>query len=205
MPEAIGRAGFLITTLVVLAYTAYRLGAKPMTMALFLASPVVVHGALNANIDWLPVLGFVLPPRLGLFFVIIKPQVGWVLVLFWLVEAWRAGSWWQVVRTFLPVSVAVLLSFVLYGFWPMRFLAPIGFWWNASLWPASIPVGLALVVAAVRLRKKELAMAAAPCLSPYVLLHSWVGAVIALATQPWEMLGAVVGLWVWVGWQVFTG
>ena len=42
-------------------------------------------------------------------------------------------------------------------------------------------------------------MAASPCLSPYVLFHSWPGAVAAFLVLPGETLAAVVGLWVLVG------
>ena len=69
---------------------------------------------------------------------------------------------------------------------------------NASLWPMYIPVGLALIVSAIRQRKVEYAMPASPCLSPYVLFHSWSSAVIALAAHKIEMISAVIGLWVLV-------
>jgi hypothetical protein len=38
-------------------------------------------------------------------------------------------------------------------------------------------------------------MAASPCLSPYVLLHSWSAALVALSRQQAEMVAAVIGLW----------
>jgi hypothetical protein len=59
-------------------------------------------------------------------------------------------------------------------------------------------VGLALLVAAVRTRDARPAYAAAPCLSPYVLLHGWAGALVALARHTGEMVAAVVGLWLLV-------
>lgn len=62
----------------------------------------------------------------------------------------------------------------------------------------SIPVGLALVVASIRKRKMEYAMGAAPCLSPYVLFHSWSGALAAILSAQAETLIAVAGLWILV-------
>jgi len=41
-------------------------------------------------------------------------------------------------------------------------------------------------------------MGAVPCLLPYVLLHSWVGAWASIVSLQAETLAAVVGLWVLV-------
>lgn len=205
LPAHIGRAAYFFASLLAYGFVAYRLGARPLTLAVFLLSPPVLHGLLNANNDWMPLLGFVLPPQAALFFLVIKPQVGLGLILFILVEAWRKGGWKECLRLFWPVTLATLASFAIFGFWPLRFFEPVSYWWNASLWPASIPVGLALMVAAIRKRRAEYAMAAAPCLSPYVLLHSWVGALAALARLPAEMLAAVIGLWILVLIRAFSG
>ncbi len=196
LPEALGRAFFLVMNLILFVYVAYRLGATAITMLFFLLSPPVLHSLLNGNIDAFVLLGFVLPPPIALFFLSIKPQIGAGVALFFLVEAWRAGKLRGVIKTFAPVSAAWLVSFLLYGWWIGDWGQEVELWWNASLWPLSIPVGLALLVAAVRLRRKEFAMAAAPCLSPYVLLHAWVGALAALMTLPAEMIAAVIGLWI---------
>ncbi len=198
LPENIGRALFFLLSLGALAYTGYRMGAKPLALAAFIGSPLVVHGVLNGNIDWLPILGFVLPPWLGMFFVVIKPQIGFVVAIFWVVEAWRKGRWREVLKVSLPTAIGLGLSFVIFGFWPQRFGRTLSFWWNASLWPMSIPVGLVLLVTSIRTRRIEPAMAAAPCLSPYVLFHSWAGALLAIATFQMEMLVAVAGLWLLV-------
>jgi hypothetical protein len=54
------------------------------------------------------------------------------------------------------------------------------------------------LVRAIKARQAELSMAASPFLSPYVLLHSWAGAVVSLAGSTLEMGAAVVGLWILV-------
>jgi hypothetical protein len=197
-PEAVGRAIVLLGSATALGVTAYRLGARPLALAAFLVSPIVMHGLLNASVDWLVLLGFILPPQIGLFFVIIKPQVGFTLVLFWLIESWRTGKLKETTRIFWPITAATLASFLVFGFWPLRFGQTLSYWWNASLWPESIPVGLVLLVAAYKQRNARYAMGAAPCLSPYVLFHSWMGALVALAAAEAEMVAAVIGLWVLV-------
>jgi hypothetical protein len=198
LPVEIGRALLLFISMGCFAYTAKRLGAGLAGVVAFTLSPPVVHCLLNANVEWLPLLGFVLPPQLGLFFISVKPQTGFAVGLFWFVEAWRRGGWREVVRIFAPVTIALLLSFGLYGLWPFRFSSVLGIAqnFNASLWPMSLPIGLALLVAAIRTRKVEYAMPASPCLSPYVLFHSWSSAVVALSSRTPELITAVIGLWI---------
>lgn len=198
LPENIGRAVLAFLSLAAYTYVAHRLGAKPPATALLLVSPPVLHGLLNGNIDWLAALGFTLPPQIGLLFIAAKPQMGIAVGLYWFAEAWRDG-WKAVVKTFWPITILMLLSLALFGLWPARAQREIQLWWNASLWPASIPVGLALLTAAIRTRKMAYAMGASPCLSPYVLLHSWVGALLAVVSQLPEMIAATIGLWILVG------
>lgn len=198
LPEPIGRAGWFVATLLTYMFIAYRLGARPVSMIFFLLSPTVIQDLLNGNMDWLAMLGFVVPQPIGLFFLAIKPQVGAVVGVFWLIEAWRDGGWRKAVRVFWPFTGALALSFAIFGLWPLRFQANLGMWWNASLWPMSIPIGLALLTAALRKKEQRLAMAAAPCLSPYLLLHSWSAALLAFVHRQPETIAAVVGLWILV-------
>ena len=196
LPVGIGRAVVMLTGLLVFAYTAWRLGARPVVLAFFLVSPPVLHCIINANIDWLPL--FVLPPSIGLFFVTAKPQVGFAVAVFWLIESWRKGGWRQTLRTFAPVTIVFLGSLWLYGLWPLNMRtalamsAPV----NSSLWPISIPIGLTLLVTAIQKRQIRFAMPASPCLSPYVLFHAWSSALIALVSQPLQLITVVIGLWI---------
>jgi hypothetical protein len=200
LPLHVGRALLIFISLVALAYSARRLGARPIALAAFLVAPPVVHCLLNANIEWIPLLGFVLPPQLGLFFIAVKPQTGFAVAIFWLIEAWRTGGWRKAFETFAPVTAALLLSFLLFGLWPLRFRSVLGIAesFNASLWPWSIPVGLALMAAAVYKREIKYAMPASPCLSPYVLFHSWSSALIAVSDNDASMVAVSAGLWLLV-------
>jgi hypothetical protein len=199
-PENVSRGILFVAGLLAYGWAAHRLGAKPVTLLLFLASPMVMHSLLNANLDWMVLLGFVLPPSVGLLLVAVKPQIGFGVALFWLVEAWRGGGTRAVARMVWPVTLAYLISFAIFGFWPRNYfsVAEYSAAWNASLWPATLPVGAALLAAALRNRNAKYAMAAAPCLSPYVLFHSWSAALIAIVSAPAEMLAAFAGLWAWV-------
>lgn len=198
LPQPISGAAWFVLSLIMFAVSAIRLRARPMAVAAFIGSPLVMHSLLNGNIDWMVIFGFSLPPQIGLLFVLIKPQMGSIVSLFWLVESWRNGRGREVVRVFWPITVAGAASMGLFGFWPASWSNELSLWWNASLWPVSIPVGLALTVAAIRTRKIQFAMSAAPCLSPYVLFHAWSGALAAVLTSTAEMLAAVAGLWLLV-------
>jgi hypothetical protein len=102
---------------------------------------ILISCLLTANIDYLVTLGFVFPPQIGLFFVLIKPQIGGAVALYWFVESWRRGGLREFVRIFWPITVASLVSFLLFGLWPLRTLGrSVDVSWNASLWPASIPL-----------------------------------------------------------------
>jgi len=196
LPESLGYAFLILLSLSGFLYTAHRLGARPSIIVVLLLSPPVLHSLLNGNIDALTVLGFVLPPQIGLFFILIKPQIGIALAVYWLIEAWRRGGVQEAFRIFAPVTAVLIVSFLIYGPWPLRSKQEIHLWWNASLWPASIPVGVALLVGSLVRKKKEYAIAASPFLSPYVLLHAWVGTLLGLISHVRWTVVAVIGLWV---------
>jgi hypothetical protein len=204
LPEAVGRVMLLFCSLASYAYVAYRLHAKPVAIIFLLISPLVMHLLLNGNMDWLAILGFILPPQLGLFFISIKPQIGIAVGPFWLIEAWRLGGWKLVLKTFAPFTAVLLLSFAIFGFWPTYSFSVISVSYNASLWPLSIPVGLALLVTAIRKRKIEYAMAASPCLSPYLLFYSWGGVLLSIISSVPETVAAVIGLWILVAIRYFS-
>ena len=203
LPESVGRVMLIFCGLTSYAYIAHKLGAKLITIVFLLISPPVLHVLLNGNLDWLAALGFILPPQIGLFFISIKPQMGIAVAPFWLIQAWRMGGWKQVLKTFFPFTAVLLLSFLLFGLWPLGSVKTTDYWWNASLWPMSIPVGLALFITSIRRQKIEYAMAASPCLSPYVLFHSWVGVILAIVSSAPETIAAVIGLWILVAIRFF--
>ncbi len=196
LPESVGRVMLIFCGLAAYTVVAQRLGAKPIAILFLLISPPVLHVLLNGNLDWLAALGFIVPPQFGLFFISIKPQMGIAVAPFWLIQAFQQGGWRQVLRVFTPFTAALLLSFAFFGLWPLGAAQTSNYWWNASLWPVSIPVGLGLFVTAVRKQKIEYAMAASPCLSPYVLFHSWVGALLAIISSTPETIASVIGLWI---------
>lgn len=198
--EQTGRGALFVLSVAVYALVVVRLGGGPASIMLFLLSPPVVHTLYNGNLEWLALAGLLLPPRWGLFCVVIKPQVAGGLVMFWLVEAWRGGGWKDALATALPVVVALALSLAVYGWWPLRAGENIVKDTNAALWPWAIPVGLALLASGLRWRSERLALAASPFLSPYVIFHAYAGALAALVDRPRALAVIVALLWLIVIW-----
>jgi hypothetical protein len=198
LPMEIGRAVLIVVSLFAYAYVSYSLGARGISFIAFLISPPVIINLLNGNIDWLPLVGFILPPKWGLFFVLIKPQIGIGVAVFWVIEAWRDGKMASVWRMCWPVTLTTIISFLVFGLWPLRFSGSLEIIreYNTSLWPASLPIGLGLMVAALRTRNIRFAMCASPCFSPVVLLHAWGGALVSLSKLRFELLAVVIGLWI---------
>ena len=197
LPEQLGNACLFLLAIFIFAMSVKKLGGNIFAIVIFILTPPVITSLLYSNIEWMPLIGFVLPPQIGLFFISTKPQTGFAVAIFWLYQAWRQGGVKEVVRVFGPFLAVLGLSFLIFGFWPATSYGVINVAGdlNASLWPASIPIGLGLLVASLRKRDIGYAMGASPCLSPYVLLHAWSGALMAIVSLPYETVIVVAALW----------
>jgi len=182
------------TGLIAFIHAAKRAGASTLATILFILSPPVVIGLGQGNPEWLVILGLTLPPYLGMPLVLAKPQTGWIVALFWVVEAWKSGGWTKALHTVGPTAILTLASFMFFGFWPAQMD---GIFWagNMSPWPQLIPLGLVMLTMSLRRHRVEYAMVAGPCLSPYTLTHSWSGALFSLIKRPTELAVAVAGWW----------
>jgi hypothetical protein len=175
-----------------------------MGILILLLSPPVLHSLLNGSIDWMASLGFIMPPQIGLFFVAIKPQVGVGVGLYWLIETWADGGAKRVIKVFGPFTAVLMSTFLVFGLWPLRFERELGLWWNASLWPLSIPIGLGLLTAALKRNEIRFGISSSPFLSPYVLLHSYAGVLLAVVHDLAYLSAGVLGLWMVVILQLLT-
>lgn len=207
LPPSLGWGVFTVCALCIMAWLAIRHGAGPLGFAAFLLSPPVIHGLLNGNTDWLALSGLLLPPWLGIFLLAIKPQLGIGPALVWIYVAYRRGGLDGVLRTAGPLTVITMLSFFVFGFWPVGFQRALTTWWNASLWPWSIPFGLVALYFGLRWQRVEPGLIASPLLSPYVLLHSYSGALLAFVRKTkWQAI-VVLAMWGWVlvRWFMISG
>jgi hypothetical protein len=202
LPFEIGNVCIFLLGLFAFAYVAHKLGATLTTMTIFLLSASVVGCLLNGNIEWMPLLGFVLPAPIGLIFAVIKPQVGIGIAIYWFVHIFRTKGLLAVIKTFAPVTIATLLSFWLCGFWILGFQktleqsASSPLQYNSSIWPQGIFVGAWLLYKSIKDNKPEMAMASSPLLSPYALQYTWVAVLAGLIQAPMELLVVSIALWI---------
>jgi hypothetical protein len=197
LPSKIGGGILFVISLCALIFTAVRMGATPLSLIAFLLSFPVFFLLLFGQIDWLILLGILMPPQIGLFFVLAKPQIGLGIAVFWLVEAFRKGGIRRILIDFTPVAVMFCLSVVIYGFWFKNISSELFTAnYNFSLWPLSLPIGAVLLISALRTRKKEISLLSSPFFSPYVAPHSWSSALLAILPRQWEALAASLGSWI---------
>lgn len=204
LPYEIGRILLFVASLVSFAWVGIRLKASPISLVLFLTSAAVMGCLNNGNIEFLPLLGVIAPPWLGLILFAIKPQVGVGLAVFWVFWIWREEGIRAVIRTAFPVSLMLSASFVLYGFWPLRFEDTLARSVdNMSFYPWSLPLGVVLLFIGIYLKWNTTALAASPLLSPYVLQFTWVSLLVELLDRPRLLFFAWVALWIPVLLRIF--
>jgi hypothetical protein len=196
-PE-LGTAVMCSLGLIGYGFAAFRLGVKPLPMVLFLSSPFVLACIANGNTDWMVALGLTMPPQIGLFLLVLKPQLSIGVVLLWFLEAWQRGKIKEVFRVFAPVTIALLCSFVMFGFWPaIIYGARMADKYNSSLWPAGLPIGVAILVNALRTQSLKKAMVSSPFLAPYITGHGF--AIALLGLGKWEMILTILAVWIVYG------
>lgn len=200
LPPKIGAILLSISTLFAMAFIVRQLGGNAIQMIVFLTIPqFAIKTITNPNIDFLAAFGFILPPQIGLLFLAIKPQIGIGVAIFWFIEAIRRGGMKEVVRVFAPVTIALLISFVVFGPYYLGAQTLIlndEVWWNYGLWPYVVPIGFSLIGLALRKHQLGFSIASSPFLSPYVASYSWPYAVLGLIKYPIEYLASSAGLWV---------
>lgn len=183
-------------SIISLGLVSYKMSKYPLSVILIMLTPAAIRQVVDPNLEWMVALGFILPPQIGLFFILSKPQLGLPLTVFWLVEAFRRGGWREAVRVFAPLVIVTLLSFAVFGLWPLNLLRLQDNLHNVSMWPTSIPFGLALLWYAVSQRQKNLAILSAPFLAPYYGFYSLHIPLLGLLSTRWELALACAGMWV---------
>lgn len=176
-PTEIGQSLLSASAIFVLWFAARQMGANKFGLFALILNPFyLLHHIQNPNIDWLVAVGFILPPQIGLIFVLIKPQLGLGISLYWFVRALERGGAREVVRIFAPIVSILILSFSLFGpeILNSTQLIKQHTVWNLTLWPYSIPIGITLLfLSFVNRSNKGAAILSAPFLSPYVGFYSW--------------------------------
>lgn len=194
LPVRIGNAIWSASSLFAFGFVARKLGASWFVTLVFLVLPHTLYNLIQINLDWVVALGFLLPPQIGLFFILIKPQLGAFLALYWLIEAWRTGGIKKVTHEFGPIAIVFLLSFIIFGFYLTKAQFMI-LYEDKHFWPITVPIGLMLMYISIRDKKPGYSIACAPLLSPYIQLYSWPIAILGLLPDNLWTFTLIVSVW----------
>ena len=185
-PPNIARGLVLVASLCVLIYTAWRLHAPKIAMVALLISPTAIGSLLSGNLDAFVLAGIFLPPLWGLFFLMIKPQVGIGVAIYYLTQTWQNNKWIGILRTFSPVLLAYLISAFLFPIWINRMIEKPSDVWNRSIFPYGIPVGLIFLWLSIKRRNAFFALASAPFFSPYLTFYTYLMVQVGLLHEDVE-------------------
>ncbi len=196
MGKTAGGIAVFFVNLFSFAFIAFRLGAKLPAVLMLVLSPFMFYTVYFDNIDWLILWGFILPAPMGLLLVMLKPQAGIAVALYWAYAAWHDGGWRKLVVLFSPLVGALAMNFAIFGNW----LRPTSDHltngpYNQSVFPWSVPIGVLLLFLAIRFRKQHLSISASPFLSPYLNMGSWTVVFVGLVDNAWLMPVAFIVSW----------
>ena len=183
---ALARGLVFVASLASIGYTAWRLRAPKLALIAVLLSPTTVGALLAANLDALAVPGIFLPPAWGLLLLLIKPQVGAGVAVFYLVDSWHRKGFAGVLRTFAPLAVLTVLGALLFPVWIQRLAGSPAIVWNRSLFPYAIPLAVFLLWMAVRNRNPYFALASTAFFSPYLSFYTYIIVQIGLLHEDVE-------------------
>src|SRR5271157_2624285 len=145
------------------------------------------------NIDWIPLLGVMLPPQLGIIMLSVQPQTLAGVGLIWLKEH---GP-----KIFIPFAILITVSLAIWHGWPIEWIKSMqGIQksaWNASLFPWSIPLGLFMLYKAWKSNDEILAAMATGCFAPYFGIYS-LSPVIAIAGKKYRWVAILLWCLGWI-------
>lgn len=203
LPERIGRVLVFGLNIAMLAYLAHKNGASLTSIIAILVSYPVIYGLIYGQLDWLIMMGLVLPPWLGLILLMVKPQIGIGVAVYLAYSIWENSGVKKLLATFLPLFSLVLVCYLIFGLTFFTKASLVICPTNTSLWPRSIPIGLAILTIAIRKREKWLSMSASPFLSPYMPIHTW--AVTFVGASNDRLLPIMLSVSSWFVWALGGG
>jgi hypothetical protein len=194
LPLRLGWALLSAATLALTVLVARRWSSGLVRPLLVCFSPPLFYTLLHGQVDALVLAGVLLPKAYWGLVGLSKPQVGIALLLGGFD---RRSS----LRIAAVTAAGLLLSFLLFGLWPLQVLrqpAPVGahnLWFG--LWPFQVSAGLAIAFWGLNRREERLLLAASPLFLPYAATSSLLGTWIALATllKRWQVAVVLLAWW----------
>ena len=174
-----------------------------LSLFLTLTSFPLLSLLANGGIEWMPALGFFMHNELGATFLVTKPQSGILSGIDWFVRSKNKLSF------FAFLIVFVMSWFIIWGNWIEKMLVNINYVnklplglsaWNISLFPWTIPLGVALVFFILKTRQQHselLGAAATFCFFPYFAPHS-LTILFALLSASYPRFSILVWFLLWL-------
>lgn len=159
-------------------YVAWRTGMNRFIIIPFLIFSGAMLNSTIGNIDGLLSLGFLFSSWLGILIVMVKPQIGIPIAIFFVATilldhgALKTKAL-KLARLLTPFVFAMIFSTMLYGTWFFQSTGAVGQQWNSAPWPRAIPVGVFLLWQAVQKKDIRWAMGAIPFITPYLTPDTW--------------------------------
>ena len=199
LPYDLGRILMIGCAVAAFGLVAYRLNASPLALAMLILSPFVYSAIAWGNIEWLALLGLVAVPPVSFLLLMLKPQMTICIIAFLLIEMWRKNERNQMLFSLCMMVGALAWSVLTFGLWFMRLgqylVAFTDSCINTSLFPYSVPLGIALFLTSLKTRKIQFAIAASPCFFTMVTPQTWLVVMFALSSMPLALLATVLGSW----------
>lgn len=171
-----------------------------LTLLLVLTSPIALDNALELNLEWIALIGLIVPTRYSLIFLSVKPTVAFGYVFsFRFRELFQAG---------VMVLLILLGSFLIWGFWIPDYITatqriPLQSY-NVTVamvpyigWAASIAIGAGLAIYAFLKRDGLLGILAGYFFVPYIAGYS-VFVHFALLMIRWRWVGIALYAAIWL-------
>lgn len=194
LPRWVGYVADGVIMLIVAVVAVKRLKGDLWAVLLLCTTPFLLHNLLWGSLEWVPLMGMLLPAGAGLIWISAKPQSGGGAVLYYLAQVIRRKS---PLKTLIPFGVVGLLSLLLYRYPFSIGTPPADVVASASydVFPWGIPFGLALIALAVKREDAWLAYAASPLLVPYFTSHTLIGPFLVLVTRDkrWALVAWLAG------------
>ena len=205
-PTDISRGLIFVSSILFVGFFAYKEKNNPLTIIALLISPTVIGSLIAGNIDAILISAIFLPPVWALFFLMIKPQIGLGVALYYFVEIWKSKNILKGVQVFTPLVAGYAATILIFPEFLTRFLNTTSAFsiWNRSIFPYGIPIGLFLLWFSVYRKNIFYALAAAPFLSPYLTFYSYLVVQVGLSNQDVEnfirrdILQVIFTIFLWV-------
>jgi hypothetical protein len=189
---------FLIVSLVI-----FKRGGNIVTWLLTITSLPFITILFTGAIEWIPIMAFLLPEAWGIPLLIAKPQTASMAGVIWFIRARNK------IRFVLPTACVFLFSFLIWPNWPIRLfhnmnnlvVNSLGFL-NVSFspWPWGIPIGVILLVMAVKKSDDMQAAISTLFFAPYYAVHT-----VTLSFAFVTMRNRWLGLLAWILLWIFAG